>query len=541
MISLVEEFSDSEKEILLKHFSNAEDSVFALITPRQVDRGALMSRYSRTDKSMRRVFLDEFLANENRGEEFYNKVLIEYGDDSVAELGIAQIAIEGISNIAVKKIEDRRIGLSYLEKSSRYVAWDKKVNGQFKFYRDPQIMSSKFADSYLESCNLDFEIYSKNIQPMIDYVREKEPINNLKFKDSNTGAEVFFSKLKSEQDIKSAKMIYNATTKAKALDILRGLLPASTLTNVGISGNGRAFEYLLTILFSSNLEEERLLAQKIKHELDTTIKSFVRRSDDKYGQALQDYFRSLQRTASTFAKSHPTTAKSKGAFVKLVDYESETKALDKIVAAVLYEWQTVPFETILGKVKKMSKAKKAKIVKAFTKLRQNRRQRPSRPFEMAHYTFDVVGNFGMFRDLHRHRVLTLERQLLTTDHGYTTPKEIAGLGIEKDFKDCMTSAKNVFDSMRSKLPQQAQYVVNFAYNYPFFMHLNLREACHLIELRTIPQGHIDYRQVAQKMFLSIKKVHPNISGIIKFVDLHTYELERFESEKRIEEKRKARK
>jgi thymidylate synthase ThyX len=538
---LVEEFSDSEKEILLKHFSNAEDSVFALITPRQVDRGALMSRYSRTDKSMRRVFLDEFLANENRGEEFYNKVLIEYGDDSVAELGIAQIAIEGISNIAVKKIEDRRIGLSYLEKSSRYVAWDKKVNGQFKFYRDPQIMSSKFADSYLESCNLDFEIYSKNIQPMIDYVREKEPINNLKFKDSNTGAEVFFSKLKSEQDIKSAKMIYNATTKAKALDILRGLLPASTLTNVGISGNGRAFEYLLTILFSSNLEEERLLAQKIKHELDTTIKSFVRRSDDKYGQALQDYFRSLQRTASTFAKSHPTTAKSKGAFVKLVDYESETKALDKIVAAVLYEWQTVPFETILGKVKKMSKAKKAKIVKAFTKLRQNRRQRPSRPFEMAHYTFDVVGNFGMFRDLHRHRVLTLERQLLTTDHGYTTPKEIAGLGIEKDFKDCMTSAKNVFDSMRSKLPQQAQYVVNFAYNYPFFMHLNLREACHLIELRTIPQGHIDYRQVAQKMFLSIKKVHPNISGIIKFVDLHTYELERFESEKRIEEKRKARK
>jgi thymidylate synthase ThyX len=536
---LVEEFSDSEKEILLKHFSNAENSVFALITPRQVDRGALMSRYSRTDKSMRRVFLDEFLANENRGEEFYNKVLIEYGDDSVAELGIAQIAIEGISNIAVKKIEDRRIGLSYLEKSSRYVAWDKKVNGQFKFYRDPQIMSTKFADSYLESCNLDFEIYSKNIQPMIDYVREKEPINNLKFKDSNTGAEVFFSKLKSEQDIKSAKMIYNATTKAKALDILRGLLPASTLTNVGISGNGRAFEYLLTILFSSNLEEERLLAQKIKHELDTTIKSFVRRSDDKYGQALQDYFRSLQRTASTFAKSHPTAAKSKGAFVKLVDYESETKALDKIVAAVLYEWQTVPFETILGKVKKMSKAKKAKIVKAFTKLRQNRRQRPPRPFEMAHYTFDVVGNFGMFRDLHRHRVLTLERQLLTTDHGYTTPKEIAGLGIEKDFKDCMTSAKNVFDSMRSKLPQQAQYVVNFAYNYPFFMHLNLREACHLIELRTIPQGHIDYRQVAQKMFLSIKKVHPNISGIIKFADLNTYELERFESEKRIEEKRKA--
>jgi len=539
LISLAEEFTGSEKEVLLKHFSNAEDSVFAIITPRQVDRGALMSRYSRTDKSMRRIFLDEFLANESRGEEFYNKVLIEYGDDSVAELGIAQIAIEGISNIAVKKIEDRRIGLSYLEKSSRYVSWDKKVNGHFKFYREPQIMDSKFANAYLDSCNLDFEIYSKNIQPMIDYVREKEPIDKLKFKDTLSGTEVFFSKLKDDRDIKSATMIYNATTKAKALDVMRGLLPASTLTNVGITGNGRSFEYLLTILFSSNLDEEQNLAHKIKQELDTTIKSFVRRSDDKYGKALQNYFKSLQKTSSRLVKKHPVSTKSKGATVKLVDYEPELRALDKIIVAILYEGQTVTYNAILSNVKKMSKSEKTKIITSFAKLRQNRRQRPPRAFEMTHYTFDIVGNFGMFRDLHRHRVLTLERQLLTTDHGYAVSREIVEIGLEKEFKECMDASKRVFDSMRRKIPQQAQYVVNFAYNYPFFMHLNLREACHLIELRTIPQGHIDYRQVAQKMFLSIKKAHPNISSIIKFVDLNTYELERFESEKRIEEKRKA--
>ena len=142
---MLSKFSNSEKENLLKHFSNVDDSVFAIISPRQVDRGALMSRYSRTDKSMRRIFLDEFLQNESRGEEFYNKVLLEYGDDSVAELGEAQIAIEGLSNIAVKKIEDRRIGLSYLEKSSRYVAWDKKNNGEYKFYREPEIMNSKYS------------------------------------------------------------------------------------------------------------------------------------------------------------------------------------------------------------------------------------------------------------------------------------------------------------------------------------------------------------------------------------------------------------
>ncbi|MEW6589205.1 MAG: FAD-dependent thymidylate synthase [Thermoproteota archaeon] len=536
---MADEYTDSEKEILLKHFSNVDDSVFAIITPRQVDRGALMSRYSRTDKSMRRVFLDEFLSNENRGEEFYNKVLIEYGDDSVAELGIAQIAIEGISNIAVKKIEDRRIGLSYLEKSSRYVAWDKKVNGQFKFYREPTIMNSRFADAYIQSCNLDFEIYSKNIQPMINFVREKEPIERLKFKDSESGSDVLFSNLKSQDDIKSATMIYNATTKAKALDVLRGLLPASTLTNVGVTGNGRAFEYLLTILFSSGLAEEQELARKIKHELDTTIRSFVRRSDDKYGVAMQNYLKTVRHTATMLAKKCKPTSKSSGAQVKLVDYEKESKALDKIIAAVLYEHQTMPYQEVLAQVKKMDLKAKIEIVNSFTKIRQNRRQRPPRAFEMTQYTFDIVGNFGMFRDLHRHRVLTLERQLLTTDHNYSVPNEIIQLGIEKDFKECMKTSKQVFDSMRTKYPQEAQYVVNFAYNYPFFMNLNLREASHLIELRTIPQGHTDYRQVAQKMFLAIQKVHPNLSRIIKFVDLKSYELERFESEKRIEEKRKS--
>lgn len=533
------EFTPEEVAKLSGHFSNSDDSVFAITTPRQVDRGALMSRYSRTDKSMRRIFLDEFLSNENRGEEFYNKVLIEYGDDSVAELGIAQIAIEGISNIAVKKIEDRRIGLSYLEKSSRYVAWDKKVNGQYKFLQEKTIMESKFADAYLQCCNFDFDVYSKNIEPMLKFVREKEPIEKLAFKESSSGKEVPFSKLKDAGDIKSATFIYNATTKAKALDVLRGLLPASTLTNVGVSGNGRAFEYLLTILFSSDLAEDQALAGKIKHELDTTVKAFVRRSTDKHGLAMQDYLKSVSKTARTLSKKSKRASKRNGTLVKLVDYELEGKAQDKIVSAILYESQTIPYGEVLAMVKKMSSAAKSKIISEFAKLRQNRRQRPPRAFEMTQYTFDVIGNFGMFRDLHRHRVLTLERQLLTTDHGFSTPKEITGLGIQKEFRECMDNTKKTFDSMRTKLPQESQYVVNFAYNYPFFMNMNLREAVHLIELRTIPQGHIDYRQVAQKMFLEVKRVHPNLSKIIKFADLKSYELERFESEKRIEEKRKS--
>jgi len=535
---VLSEFSESEKKILLNHFSNVDDSVFAIITPRQVDRGALMSRYSRTDKNMRKVFLDEFLQNENRGEEFYNKVLLEYGDDSVAELGEAQIAIEGLSNIAVKKIEDRRIGLSYLEKSSRYVAWDKKVNGAYKFFKEPDIMNSKHADRYLESCNFDFDVYSRNIQPMIDYIKEKEPIEEQKFKNSS-GDDVLFSHLKEEEEIKSATRIYNATIKAKALDVLRGILPASTLTNVGITGNGRAFEYLLTILYSSSLKEEKELAQKIHRELDTTIKSFVKRSDDKHGKDLQKYLAELRETGNMFAKKYLKTKKTKDFLVEMIESESEKRAEDKIISALLYEQSPgVPYGEIVAQIKKTDLSTRKKIIKTYSGLRMNRRQRPPRGFEMTDYTFDLLTNFGMFRDFHRHRVLTLERQLLTTDHGFSVPDEIVSLGIRKDFEDCMYKSKEVFDLMKKNIPHQAQYVVNFAYKYHYFMKLNLREAAHLIELRTVPQGHPDYRKVAQEMFNSIKKVHPNLSQIIKYVDLKSYNLERFESEKRIEEKRK---
>jgi len=533
------EFSSKEKKILSEHFSNTESGVFAIITPRQVDRGALMSRYSRTDKSMRRIFLDEFLKNKNRGEEFYDRVLLEYGDDSVAELGEAQIAIEGLSNIAVKKIEDRRIGLSYLEKSSRYVAWNKKEKGKYRFYRDEEITKSKFEDLYEETCNFSFDVYSRNIEPMINYIREKYPIEKYSFKDSKDNKERFFSKLKIESDIKSANMIYRGSTKAKALDILRGLLPASTLTNVGITGNGRAFEYLLTVLGSSELKEEQDLASKIKKELETTIKSFVKRADDKYGKAYQKYLKDIKNKSKTITTKKIKSKPTKGVFTKIVDSEPEKNAIDKIITSIMYEQSpSTKYQNILQQVKKIPKNEKIKIIQEFTKLRTNRRHRPSRAFENVYYTFDLCNNFGMFRDFHRHRALTLERQLLTTDHGYNIPNEVKILGIDKDFKDVMDKTKDTFNQMRKKYPEQGQYVVNFGYNYPYFMKFNLREACHLIELRTIPQGHVDYRRVAQQMYKQINKVHPILSQIMKFVDMKEYDLERFESEKRTETKRK---
>jgi thymidylate synthase ThyX len=534
-----EEFTEEEKGILKQHFSNVDKPVFAIITPKQVDRGALMSRYSRSDKGMRRIFLDEFLKNPNRGEEFYNRVLLEYGDDSVAELGEAQVAIEGISNMATQRIEDRRIGLSYLEKSSRYVAFDQKVNGRYKYYREPEIMYSEFADKYIEACDLDFDTYHKHLDAMVRHVQEKEPIESMIFRNSESGVEVPFSDLKLQKDIDSAKRIYNGTTRAKAFDILRSLLPASTLTNVGITGNGRAFEYLLSILFSSRLAEERSIATMLNEELNRVIASFVRRADDKYGKALQEYLCKSKELAGTLAEKYLEDMRLQQAeWVSLVEYEDKNIAETKVVTAILYEHASgQTYSQIKGVVKSMSVEERVELIDTYTLHRANRRHRPGRAFEVVDYTFDLCTNFGMFRDLHRHRVLTLERQLLSTKLGYDTPKEVVELGMRKDFDDCMYKTREVYDLMAKKFPYQAQYAVNFAYRYPYFIKMNLREACHLIELRTVPQGHPDYRKVAQKMYYEIEKVHPNLSKGIRFVDLKDYALERFEAEKKSEMKR----
>jgi thymidylate synthase ThyX len=540
-MSFRDDFSEEERLLLNSHFSNTDRRVFAIITPRQVDRGALMSRYSRTDKTMRRIFLDEFIKNPNRGQEFYERVLLEYGDDSVAELGEAQVAIEWISNIAAKNIEDHRVGLSYLEKSSRYVAFDRKINGHYKYCREENIMQSPFADQYIQACDYAFDVYSKNIQPMQKFISETEPIDRFLFFDFISKQETAYSNLKNQKDIESAQRVYNSTIRSKTLDALRGLLPASTLTNLGITGNGRAFEYLLSTMFASSLKEMKTLASQLHAELNLVIPAFIRRANDKYGQALQAYLTDTRSSITELAHYYIKNIKAdKNPYsVKLLNYEDNCEAEIKVASAILYEQADgQSLEKITQYIRSLPAYDRKKIIQTYTKLRANRRQRPGRAFEMVEYTFEMFTNFGMFRDLHRHRILTMERQLLSTRHGYDIPAEIIKLSIGKDFKDCMYKCNEVYEMISRKYPTEAQYVVNLAYKYPYFVKLNLREACHMIELRTVPQGHPDYRKVCQKMYKQIKHVHPMLSKGIKFVDLRKYELERFFAEKNVEKKKR---
>lgn len=537
----VYDFSDREKSILDQHFSNTDKYVFAITTPRQVDRGALMSRYSRSDKTMRKIFLDEFVTNPNRGKEFYSKILSEYGDDSVAELGEAQIAVEWISNIAAKKIEDQRIGLSYLEKSSRYIPFDHKVSNMYKYYRDDRIIKSKYADQYIESCDHAFDVYSKSINLMQKFISEIEPIDDFVYYDSISKSEKPFHKLTDRQDIESGKKVYNSTIRSKTLDILRNLLPAATLTNLGITGNGRAFEYLLTRLYCSELNELKDLAHLMNSELNCVIPSFIKRVNEKHGKSLQSFMINTNKEISKLTDKYLRNIQPdfSPVGVRLIDYTDSKDAEVKIVSAILYEnAHGQSLHDIIKLVESFPQERRNEIILAYTKFRENRRHRPGRAFEMAEYLFEMFTNFGMFRDLHRHRILTIERQLLSTKHGYDIPNEIIDSGIEKDFKDCMYLSDNVYQNIAKTMPIEAQYAVNFAYRYPYFIKINLRELYHMIELRTSAQGHPDYRYICQQIYKKINDIHPILTKGMKFVNLNEYKLGRFDTEKRKEMKRR---
>ena len=534
---LSDEFTNTERKQLEGHFSNPDKNVFAIITPSQVDRGAMMSRYSRSPHSMRRIFLDEFLANPDRGEKFYERVLAEYGDDSVAELGLLQIGVEGLSNIAIQTVEDRRMGLSFLEKSSRYVSWDAKIDGRFAYYTGKDILESKQEKTYIESCETSFQTYSKLKGPLLQYLQETIPIDACKFLDSESNTEKLFPQLVQKQDIKAARRIYNSTLKAQTFDALRGLLPASTLTNVGIAGNGRAFEYLINILTSSPLQEIQNLGHDIYDELHVTAGAFVKRADTKYGKMLEQYLKNVSTHPKTLDFDHNNTGTPLKYMVKMPFYDDYEKSLNAVVAALFYENSHQTLGSLYNIAKKMPRAKKYQIIKSFANLRQNRRHRPPRAFELVWYTFDLVNNYGMFRDMHRHRILTMQRQPLSARHGFDIPHDIKQADLSGEFCECMSISHDAYHTIHKTLPHLSQYVVNFAYNYPYMIKANLRELCHVIELRTLPQGHSDYRMVTQQMYACIKKVHPGLAEIIKFADLGSYTMGRLNSEKRSENKR----
>ncbi|MCH6545341.1 MAG: FAD-dependent thymidylate synthase [Deltaproteobacteria bacterium] len=547
-----ETFTEAETKSLAPFFTNTNEAVFGLKLPQEI-AGALFSRYSRSTKNLRRTFLDEFLGDPElalkdllgaqwsggdqsaalkKARAFFERVLVGYGDDSVAQLGGAHIACEGISNVAVKFLEDARIGIAPLEQSTRYVRFDQKdENGDYLFYREPKIMASAHGPAFTELMNFLFATYSSQIDPMIEFVKKWLPIEEVELRHPQGGGAMSYKDAQKDEKLKKwAETAYRSTVRAQACDILRSYLPAATLTNAGFFGDGQAFEYMITKLYSHELTELRDLAASTHRELNELIPSFVKRA--KFNKYIAETNAATRTVATQVTMESPVSPSDP---VLLVDYDREAE--ERVISAILYPHSRHPLYQLRALVEQMPDNERKKILDEYLKRRQHRRDRPGRALEQVYYTFDVLGNLGLYRDLQRHRILTQERQDFTTIHGYDTSPEIEEAGFKTDFNNCMDKASRLYEQIHRDLPYEAQYVVPFAYKIRWYMKMNLREAVHIGELRTMPQGHPDYRFITQEMWRKIGEVHPTLAVYAKFIDWKTYRLGRLSAELRTEYKK----
>ena len=525
-------FTSDEARALGPYFTNVDRPVFALTNLPETVKGALFARYSRSAKSLRRLFLDEFRGDvpaveqthghadggSSRADALYARVLNEYGDDSVAQLGSAHLACEGVSNILTKVLERGRL-MAYLEQSTRYVPYTGRPNGCWKYHVPVEVAGTPLEGPFVQTMDRAFETYARWIPAMEAHFRARYP----KAPEDSDG-------------------VYRSVIRAKALDTLRGLLPAATTTNVGLFGTGQAYEALLHRMFAHPLEEVRAHAAVMLQELRQVIPAFLARIDQpnrggRWIEYLRETRTTFQDTAGALVDATAPEARDE---VTLTDFDPEGET--KVVASALYATSDLPDDQLLALARRMSPEEREAVLRAYAGDRTNRRHKPGRAFERTNYRFDVLADYGAFRDLQRHRLLTIEWQRLTPSHGVVEPAAIEDAGALADWRDVMARSAELHARMDAAgLADAAAYAVVMAYRVRFYMDMNAREAMHVIELRTSPQGHPSYRRVCQAMHRAIADVagHHAIARAMTFVDHSEVELERLQSERALEKKRAA--
>jgi thymidylate synthase ThyX len=527
VITSPESFTPDERKTLEPFFTNLDSHVFALTNLPETVKGALFARYSRSAKSLRRLFLDEFAGNlagsrtdastvgVERAERLYAKVFSDYGDDSVAQLGGAHVACEYVSNILTKILEWGRL-MAYLEQSTRYVPYTDKLHGRWR-YHVPAEVDGSLRDRYVTTMDAAFETYASLIDGMQKHFAARYP--------------------RAPQD---SEGVHRAAIRAKALDTLRGMLPAATQSNVGIYGTGQAYESLLLRMRAHPLEEVRQCGDQMLVELRKLVPAFLTRVDqpERGGRWSQYLASTRDATASVAAALLADVDAEPREEVTLTDFDPDGEI--KIVAAALYAVTDLPDDQLLALARRMTPAERVSVLDAAIGQRGNRRHRPGRAFERTAYRFDILTDYGAFRDLQRHRLLTLEWQPLSTRHGYSEPDALREAGVLDGWTRVMDASSDLYEALRSAgLEAAAPYAVAMAYRVRFYMEMNAREAMHVIELRTAPQGHPAYRRVCQQMhdLIARRAGHTAIAAAMKFADHSEVELERLKAERELERKR----
>jgi thymidylate synthase ThyX len=522
----VEDFSEEERALLAPHFTNLDRPVFALVNLPETVKGALFARYSRYSGTVRRLFLEEFAADVaeggrpfdgaegERAARLYERVFLGYGDDSIAQVGGAHIAAEWVSNILTKQLQRGRLA-AYLEQSTRYIPYDRPLpdsaGGGYRYYRDDSL-GSEFAATMDEI----FSIYSASLGQVEAWAAERWP----------RGEE--------------PQRAWEGSIRAKALDLLRGLLPAATLSHVGIYASGQAYEGLILRLLASPLPEARDFGAMILRELQQVMPSFVARVErpDRGGEwisYLKARREATERWVARLGLDRRGTA-PQGPIVELVHVDGSEEDL---LAACLFEGAAASETKIRARIDVLDREERAELLAALVGERRNRRHRPGRGFEALRYRFEIVSDYGGFRDLQRHRMLTCQWQRLSPDLGAEVPEEVRAAGAGDDYERTLDLSRAEHERLvAAGHAEAAPYTLCLGYRIRYVLDLNAREAMHLIELRSGREGHPTYRAVAQAMHERIAAIHPAVAAAMSHVDSSREpRLERILSEIRTQRKR----
>ena len=536
----VETFTSAEEDILRRYCTNLHLPVFALVNLPEVVKGALFARYSRSPKSLRRLFLDEFVGELDitgdatvdatvglkRAEDLYEKVFLEYGDDSVAQLGGVHLACEQASNVLTKVLERGRL-MAYLEQSTRYIAYDSRLStGHYRYCRDPGLLESPLGAKYVGEMDRMFDTYGELLAEVQAWLTRRHP-----------------------RQAGDSDFVHRRAVRAKALDALRGLLPAGSLSNLGIYGTGQSYEMLLLRMRAHPLPEARSYAAMMLDELRKVIPSFLQRVDRPerggewsryFEQVRDDTARTVERLFPDLAEPAAPTAGPTGApTVDLVAFDPDGE--EKVIAAICYPHASASEAEILRRVRGLGADERRSLVLGYVGDRSNRRHRPGRAFERTSYRFDVVTDYGAFRDLQRHRMLTIEWQPLGPTLGYDVPAVVAEAGVAGRYTASLERSRELHEALAPEFPVESAYAVALAYRIRYSMQMNARSAMHVVELRSSPQGHPAYRWVAQEMhrLIAERAGHRLLAEAMSHVDYGEPELERLESERRAETRRAA--
>jgi thymidylate synthase ThyX len=498
----VESFTPEEEAMLAPHFTNLDRPVFCLVNLPETVKGAMFARYSRYPGTVRRLFLEEFAADVPEGQRpfdgvegkraagLYERVFMGYGDDSIGQVGGAHLACEWVSNILTKVLQRGRLA-AYLERSTRYIPYDQPMpGGGYRYYGDQRL-----GEPYRAAMDQLFGVYARSLGSVQSWAADRWP----------RGEE--------------PEAVWQRSIRAKALDLLRGLLPASTLSHVGIFASGQAYEQLLLRLMASPLPEAREFGGMILEELAKVIPSFVARVErpDRGGEwiaYLRERRQATERAVARLGLDRRTEGDAPSVELTGIDGGEQ-----ELLAASLFESAGASEAEIRRRIEALDPLERAELIAELAGERRNRRHRPGRGWEAVRYRFEIVSDYGGFRDLQRHRLLTCQWQRLGPHLGAGIPEEVRDAGVGPDYERALETSRREFERLEAEgLDEAAPYALCLGYRIRYVLDLNAREAMHLIELRTGREGHPTYRAVAQAMYERIAAVHPAIARAMTHVD-----------------------